>query len=304
MRSFQLDTKSYNEIEGILKHIAQVNDITDVESVSILLTKEASIAQFERKKEALIPLMLFGAAVALLSQDPDMGKLIEDLVMTKINTPGSGLRGMDAPEYIEKIKDIIYKGSARFTEEANKQEAQKNKLHHDVTSIDKIALEGAGKRLVDWGKSKIKNVFTNTKNFLFGASLESLASQIADLSARKQYISKDHINLFKAYILEVVSRGFKEVEATAGQPTEEQTASPQEEQAASSQTGTAPQTGAASQMPKPPNQTNVRNIVNELLNDKKLNQIVAWFQSQSPNTPVATIWGTVIESVFKLKGIK
>ena len=66
MRSFQLDTKSYNEIEGILKHIAQVNDITDVESVSILLTKEASIAQFERKKEALIPLMLFGAAVALL----------------------------------------------------------------------------------------------------------------------------------------------------------------------------------------------------------------------------------------------
>jgi len=304
MRSFQLDTKSYHEIEGILKHIAQINNITDVESVNILLTKEASITQFERKKEAIIPLMLFGAAVALLSQDPDMGKLIEDLVMTKVNTPGSGLQGADAPEYIQRIKDIIYKGSAKFTEEANQQEAQRNKLNYDTIAIYKIAVEGAGQRLFDWGKSKVKNLFNNTKNFLFGASLDSLASQIADLSARKQYISKDHIKQFKAYILEVVNRGFKEVEAAAGQAQEGQTTPSQEEQATSDQAGVAPQTGATSQIPKAPSQVNVRNVVNELLNDPKLKQIVAWFQSQSPNTPVATIWGAVIEATFKLKGIK
>jgi hypothetical protein len=89
----------FDQIEGILKKIAEDNKISNVKTASISLTKEDGVVSFEIKKEAQMPTVTMEPSMNLIGRfndDPnqlnieELNALLTDLQNPEINVTGGG----------------------------------------------------------------------------------------------------------------------------------------------------------------------------------------------------------------------
>jgi len=249
MKNFKLDTTSHAAIERIIRNVANSNDIADVISVNINMTREASIIHFEREKEAgknssagdLLVYLAAGAivgtaalafkAVHSLFGDPELKTVIENYIKELATDPNSGVRAIDINEWTDALLEAIDAGTQEIAQDmaskskattptATPTSAVKTSAIANLPMIkfssafddDRIAMKGVGGRILDWSKNKAKNFGTSIVNLFKGANAEELADQIANLASRKGYLAIENVPRLKEIIKESVEMGLKNLQ--------------------------------------------------------------------------------------------
>jgi hypothetical protein len=107
-------SSEFDQIESILKKIAEENKINNVKTASISLTKEDGVVSFEIKKEAQLPAVTMAPSQNLIGrfqEDPnqlnieELNSLLADLQNPQINVTGGG-KGEDN-SYIGRVNAAI-----------------------------------------------------------------------------------------------------------------------------------------------------------------------------------------------------
>jgi len=194
-----------------------------------------------------------GGGIQKLFSSPTMDTVINNIIKDLSSDPKSGVRGVDTSQWAEYLKDVIEVGSqevvATLAEQAKNQAAQVQPAQSAVaqpqsatststatpynltynygksgiySSLDKIAMEGVGGKIFEWAKDKGESFVTNMKNFLVGAKLDDLGTQLATAAVKEGYIPEEGIEPLKEYIMKAVEKGLSSLTNQVSQQTSQQ----------------------------------------------------------------------------------
>jgi hypothetical protein len=285
MKVIEITPEQRRAIEEVILKVASRDDFLNSDMINIEVMPENSIIKFSAQGSKGIGLgtglALTGLALAtpLLKmpfkglsfiakglwnsvKDPEIDKVIDELVQSQIQEPGSQLIPDQKETYKQMIKSILEKGiqEVRAKAEAAHSQGQKtssvisNIFDEEIELLFKLAtLEAKTPGGLQKGMQALKgigkNILTGITNFFTGTAAKDLVNRIVDLTITKGQIPKEYKSTLLDYMNNAIQSGFHDLSAKLEQS--EKSVEQQTQQPAGEQQTTSTATPSTSPAPAP-----------------------------------------------------